>query len=60
MGMGKHKTRPKILPFVKIRNENDLPCICVVSFIICSLLEPFGSRNLVSFYSILDVELYCQ
>ena len=42
--MGIHKTRPKILPFVKIRNENDLPCVCVVSFTVYSLLEPFGSR----------------
>ena len=44
--MGIQKTRPKILPFVKIRNENenDLPCVCVVFFIVCSLLEPFGSR----------------
>ena len=30
--MGIHKTRPKILPFVNIRNENELPCACVVSF----------------------------
>ena len=42
--MGIHKTRPKILSFVKIRNENELPCVCVVSFIVCSLLEPFRSR----------------
>ena len=42
--MGIHKTRLKILPFVKIRNENDLPCVCVVSFAVCLLLEPFGSR----------------
>ena len=26
---GIHKTRPKILPFVKIRNENELPCACL-------------------------------
>ena len=42
--MGIHKTRPKILCFVNIRNENKLPCVCVVSFTVCSLLEPFGSR----------------
>ena len=42
--MGIHKTRPKILPFVKIRNRNDLLCVCVVSFTVCSLPEPFGSR----------------
>ena len=42
--MGIQKTRPKILPFVNIRNENELPCVCVVSFIVGSLLEPFGSR----------------
>ena len=30
--MGIHKTRPKILPFVKIQNENDLPCVCVVFY----------------------------
>ena len=57
--MGIHKTRPKILPFVKIRNENDLPCVCVASFTVCPLLEPFGNR-FGEFKSILDFELYCQ
>ena len=47
--MGIHKTRPKILPFVKIGNGNDLPSVCVVSFTVLSLLEPFGSRFGVSF-----------
>ena len=42
--MGIHKTHPKSLPFVKIQNENDLASVCVVSFTVCSLLEPFGSR----------------
>ena len=43
--MGIHKTRPKILPFVlKVPNKNDLPCVCVVSFTICSLLGAFRSR----------------
>ena len=41
---GMHKTRPKILSFVNIQNENKLTCVCVVSFTVCSLLEPFGSR----------------
>ena len=42
--MGIHKTHPKILPFVNIRNENELPCVYVVYVSVCSLLEPFGSR----------------
>ena len=42
--MGIHKTRPKILPFVKVPNKNDLPCVRVVCFTVCSLLGPFGSR----------------
>ena len=41
--MGIHKTGPKILSFVNIRSENNLPCVCVVSFTGCSLLETFGS-----------------
>ena len=28
-----HKTRPKILPFVKIRNENDLNVLCLLLFV---------------------------
>ena len=31
--MGIHKTRPKILPFVKVPNKNDLPL-----FVLCLLL----------------------
>ena len=42
--MGIHKTRPKILPFVKVPNKNDLPCICVVSFTVWSLLGSFRSH----------------
>ena len=42
--MGIHKTRPKILPFVKVPIKNDLPCICVVSFTVWSLLGSFRSR----------------
>ena len=42
--MGIHKTRPKILPFVKVPNKNDLPCICVVSITVWSLLGSFRSR----------------
>ena len=38
--MGIHKTRPKILPFVNIRNENELPCVCVLSVTVCL---PFGA-----------------
>ena len=41
--MGIHKTRPKILPFVKVPIKNDLPCVCVVSFTVCSLLRPYRS-----------------
>ena len=41
---GIHKTRPKILPFVKVTNKNDLPCVCAVSFTVCSLLGPFRSQ----------------
>ena len=57
--MGIHKTRPKILPFVKVPNKNDLPYICVVSFTVCSLLGSFRSR-FGDFSSILVFELYCQ
>ena len=39
--MGIHKTRPKILLFVKVPIKNDLPCICVVSFTVWSLLGSF-------------------
>ena len=42
--MGIHKTRPKLLPFANIRNENELPYVYVVYFSVCSLVEPFGSR----------------
>ena len=42
--MGINKICPKILPFVKIRNKNDLPCVSAVFFTVCSLLEAFGSR----------------
>ena len=42
--MGIHKTSPKILHFVKIRIENYLPCVFVVSF-----LEPFWKPFLLSF-----------
>ena len=38
---GIHKTRPKILPFVNIRNENELPCACVVSFTVLRGEERF-------------------
>ena len=31
--MGINEICPKILPFVKIRNKNDLPCVYAVSFI---------------------------
>ena len=44
-----NKICPNILPFEKIQNKTDLPCVCVVSFTICSLLE-----------QVLDFELYCQ
>ena len=33
--MGINKICPKILPFVKIRNRNDLPSVCVVSVTVC-------------------------
>ena len=42
--MGIHKTLPKILSFVNIRNENELARACVMSFTVFSLLEQFGSR----------------
>ena len=42
--VGIHKTRPKILPFVKVQNKNDLPCICVVCFTVWSLLGSFRSH----------------
>ena len=37
--MGINKICPKILPFAKIRNKNDLPYVCVFFY----YLEPFGS-----------------
>ena len=35
--MGIHITRPKILPFAKIGNENDLPSLPL--FVLCLLLS---------------------
>ena len=42
--------------YLNIRNINDSPCVCVVSFTVCLLIEPFQSR----FGELLDFELYLQ
>ena len=39
-----NKIRPKFHFSTKIKNKNDLPCICVLLFTVSSPLEPFGSR----------------
>ena len=39
--MGINKVCPKIIPFVKIRNRNELPC---VQFALCLLLSAVWSH----------------
>ena len=52
-----NKIRSKSHVLKNLRHKNDSPCVCVVCFTVCSLLEPFGCR-LILLSRVLDLKLY--
>ena len=52
-----NKIRTKSHFLKNLRSKNDSPCVCVVCFTVCSLLEPFGCRSIL-LSGVLDLKLY--